>query len=61
MNIPEYFLEVLEPETDGVEEVCNHDYSDAPEWAIPRDWFIREKYECEWDDPETGCFLEKDA
>ena len=52
-------LEVLEPKTDGLEEVCNYDYSDAPNGSI-RDWFIEKKYECEWDDPDTARFIEKD-
>jgi hypothetical protein len=46
-------------ETTCVEEVTNHDYSDCPDWANPRDWYIRGKYELEWNDPETACFIEK--
>ena len=46
-------------ETNCLEEVTNHDYSDAPEWALPRDWFIHRKYELEWNDPETACFYER--
>jgi len=54
---PEYDLDL--EETTCVEEVTNHDYSDCPDWANPRDWYIRGKYELEWNDPETACFMEK--
>ena len=56
-NNPEYYLEL--EETTCLDEVINHDFSDAPEWACPREWFIKSKYELEWNDPETGCFMEK--
>ena len=26
-------------------EVCDYDYSDDPEWACPREWFIEGRYE----------------
>jgi len=57
MFMPEY--DILEPALTCLEEVANHDYSDAPEWALPRDWFIRRKYELEWNDSETACFYER--
>jgi len=28
-------------------EVCDYDYSDAPDWAIPREWFIEGRYDLE--------------
>ena len=34
---------------DGLDVVADYDYSDAPEWAIPREWFIEGRYELEWD------------
>ena len=48
MFMPEY--DVLEPALTCIEEITNHDYSDAPKWAVPRDWFIQGKYECEWEE-----------
>ena len=46
-------------ETTCLEEITNHDSSDCPDWANPRDWYIRSKYELEWNDPETACFYER--
>jgi len=57
INNPEYELDLAE--TTCLEEVTNHDYSDCPDWANPRDWYILNKYELEWNDPETACFMEK--
>ena len=57
INNPEYELDLAE--TTCLEEVTNHDYSDCPDWANPRDWYILNKYELEWNDPETACFIEK--
>ena len=54
---PEYALQLYE--TTCLEEVTNHDYSDAPDWANEREWYINSKYELEWNDPETACFLER--
>lgn len=42
-----------------LEDVTNYDYSDVPDWANRRDWYIRCKYELEWNDPETACFMER--
>lgn len=38
-----------QPEENGLAVVADYDYSDAPEWAIPREWFIEGRYELEWD------------
>ena len=57
INNPEYELDLAD--TTCLEEVTNHDYSDCPDWANPRDWYILNKYELEWNDPETACFIEK--
>jgi len=54
---PEYELQLHE--TSCLEEVTNHDYSDCPDWANSREWYINSKYELEWNDPETACFMEK--
>lgn len=34
----------------GLEEIANFDYSDAPEWACPREWFIEGRYQLEWEE-----------
>ena len=57
INNPEYELDLVD--TTCLEEVTNHDYSDCPDWANPRDWYINCKYELEWNNPETACFMEK--
>ena len=57
MDSPEYMLD-LEDIT-CLEDVTNYDYSDVPDWANRRDWYIRCKYELEWNDPETACFMER--
>jgi len=33
-------------------EVANYDYSDAPEWAVPREWFITGRYDLDYDTSE---------
>jgi len=33
-------------------EVANYDYSDAPEWAVPREWFIQGRYDLDNDTSE---------
>jgi len=33
-------------------EVANYDYSDAPEWAVPREWFVTGRYDLEYDTSE---------
>jgi len=33
-------------------EVANYDYSDAPEWSIPREWFITGRYDLDNDTSE---------
>ena len=38
-----------QPDFDGLAVVADYDYSDAPAWALPREWFIEGKYECEID------------
>ena len=30
---------------DGLAVVADYDYSDAPDWALPREWFIEGRYE----------------
>ena len=37
-----------EPEN-GLVVVAEFDYSDAPNWALPREWFIEGRYELEED------------
>lgn len=32
---------------DGLTVVAEYDYSDAPEWALPREWIIYEQYQLE--------------
>lgn len=54
---PEYGLP--RRETTGLEEVAIYDGTDVPDWANSREWFITGKYELEWNDPETACFMEK--
>ena len=34
-------------EPSGLDLVAEYDYSDAPGWALPREWFIEERYELE--------------
>jgi len=31
----------------GLDVVADYDYSDAPEWACPREWFIDGTYQLE--------------
>jgi hypothetical protein len=33
-------------------EVANYDYSDAPEWAVPREWFITGRDDLDYDTSE---------
>ena len=35
------------PDFDGLAVVADYDYSDAPSWALPREWFIEGRYELE--------------
>ena len=35
------------PDFDGLAIVADYDYSDAPEWALPREWFIEGRYDLE--------------
>lgn len=37
------------PEQDGLDIVADYDYSDAPDWALPREWFIYEYYQLEYE------------
>lgn len=32
---------------DGLAVVCDYDYSDAPAWAVPREWFVEGRYDLE--------------
>jgi hypothetical protein len=36
-----------QPDFDGLAVVADYDYSDAPSWALPREWFIEGRYELE--------------
>ena len=36
-----------QPDFDGLAVVADYDYSDAPEWALPREWFIDGTYQLE--------------
>lgn len=54
---PEYGLPLHE--TTGLEEVAIYDGTDAPDWANSREWYITGKYELEFNDPETACFMER--
>ena len=36
-----------QPESDGLAVVADYDYSDAPAWALPREWFLEGRYELE--------------
>lgn len=38
-----------DPENTVPQEVCDYDFSDAPEWAVPREWFIEGRYDLEQD------------
>lgn len=35
------------PYFDGLSVVADYDYSDAPEWSLPREWFIEGRYDLE--------------
>jgi hypothetical protein len=37
------------PNSDGLAVVCDYDYSDAPAWAVPREWFVEGRYDLEWE------------
>ena len=39
----------LIPYSDGLDVVADYDYSDAPDWALPREWFIYEQYQLEYE------------
>ena len=34
---------------DGLAVVCDYDYSDAPAWAVPREWFVEGRYDLDWE------------
>jgi len=34
----------------GLEEISNFDESDAPEWSLPREWFIEGRYQLDWEE-----------
>lgn len=38
-----------QPEINGLDEVAQFDESDAPEWSLPREWFIEGRYQLEWE------------
>ena len=35
---------------EGIHIVADYDYSDAPDWANERSWYIRNQYELEYDE-----------
>ena len=37
------------PCSDGLAVIADYDYSDAPEWALPREWFVEGRYDLEWE------------
>jgi len=39
----------LIPYSDGLDVVADYDYSDAPDWALPREWLIDGTYQLEWE------------
>ena len=45
-----YVMEQQDPNENN--EVANYDYSDAPEWAVPREWFITGRYDLDNDTSE---------
>jgi hypothetical protein len=48
--ITKYVMEQQDPNENN--EVANYDYSDAPEWAVPREWFIQGRYDLDNDTSE---------
>ena len=36
-----------QPEHDGLAVVADYDYSDAPDWALPREWFLEGRFDLE--------------
>ena len=58
LDQPEYGL-LTDAETTGLDEVAIYDGTDAPDWANSREWYITCKYELEYNDPETACFMER--
>lgn len=37
------------PYSDGLDVLADYDYSDAPEWALPREWLIDGTYQLEYE------------
>jgi hypothetical protein len=37
-------------EPTGLDIVADYDYSDAPEWALPREWLINNQYDLEFEE-----------
>jgi hypothetical protein len=58
LDQPEYGL-LTDSDVTALDEVAIYDGTDAPDWANSREWYIRGKYELEWNDPETACFYER--
>jgi len=38
-----------DPDTNGLDEIAHFDESDAPEWSLPREWFIEGRYQLDWE------------
>jgi len=55
---PEYGL-LTDADVTALEEVAIYDGTDAPDWANSREWYITCRYELEYNDPETACFMER--
>lgn len=47
----ESYTTILEsiPDSDGLDVVADYDYSDAPEWALPREWVLEGRYGLEYE------------
>ena len=41
----ELLIDAHYPE-DGLQVVAEYDFADAPEWANPREWVMRNQYDC---------------
>ena len=55
---PEYGL-LTDSDLTALDEVAIYDGTDAPDWANSREWYITRRYELEYNDPETGFFIEQ--
>jgi len=58
LDQPEYGL-LTDSDVTALDEVAIYDGTDAPDWANSREWYITCRYELEYNDPETACFIER--